>query len=123
MWLCVCVCLFSIEIQTAGQIGMKFGTEVVLKDLVGVGYSIGPQIQIWKDLGLDSFSRGVYKIKVVVHVPYSAWTQGQGIGLEALEGQCLAIPIYFIYPTKPYNLNTIFKTYFESSRAMLGNPS
>ena len=26
----VCVCLFSIEIQTTGQIGMKFGTEVVL---------------------------------------------------------------------------------------------
>ena len=31
--LCVClsVCVFSIEIQTAGRIGMKFGTEVVLK--------------------------------------------------------------------------------------------
>ena len=27
----VCVCLFSIEIETAGQIGTKFGTEVVLK--------------------------------------------------------------------------------------------
>ena len=35
--LCVCLsvwvsgCLFSIQIQTAGQIGMKFGTEVVLE--------------------------------------------------------------------------------------------
>ena len=93
------VCVFSIEIQTAGQIGTKFGTEVVLEggkvlggfrpgtptppgtgcvkgvrgasgastvcfgknfikqklqgtpNLVGVGHPIGPQIQIWKDLG------------------------------------------------------------------------
>ena len=28
---CGCVCLFSIEIQMAGQIGTKFGTEVVLE--------------------------------------------------------------------------------------------
>ena len=28
---CVSVCLFSIEIQTAGRIGTKFGTEVVLE--------------------------------------------------------------------------------------------
>ena len=28
---CVSVCMFSIEIQTAGQIGMKFGMEVVLE--------------------------------------------------------------------------------------------
>ena len=27
----VCVCLFSIEIQMAGRIGMKFSMEVVLK--------------------------------------------------------------------------------------------
>ena len=27
----MCVCLFSIEIQTAGRIGTKFGTEVVLE--------------------------------------------------------------------------------------------
>ena len=27
----VCVCVFSIEIQTAGRIGTKFGTEVVLE--------------------------------------------------------------------------------------------
>ena len=35
----MCVCLFSIEIQTAGRIGTKFGTQVVLeegKDLGGV---------------------------------------------------------------------------------------
>ena len=31
MCLCLSVCLFSIEIQTAGRIGMKFGTEVVLE--------------------------------------------------------------------------------------------
>ena len=31
MSVCVWVCLFSIEIQTAGQIRMKFGTEVVLE--------------------------------------------------------------------------------------------
>ena len=42
---------------------------------------------------------------------------------RALEGQCLAIPTYFTYLTKPYNLNTIFKTFFESSRATPGNPS
>ena len=27
----VCVCVFSIEIQTAGRIGTKFGTEVALE--------------------------------------------------------------------------------------------
>ena len=31
MSVCVSVCLFSIEIQTAGRIGTKFGTEVVLE--------------------------------------------------------------------------------------------
>ena len=31
MSVCVWVCLFSIEIQMAGQIRMKFGTEVVLE--------------------------------------------------------------------------------------------
>ena len=31
MLVCLCVCLFSIEIQAAGQIGMKFGMEVVLE--------------------------------------------------------------------------------------------
>ena len=31
MSVCLSVCLFSIEIQTAGRIGMKFGTEVVLE--------------------------------------------------------------------------------------------
>ena len=29
--LCVCLCVFSIEIQTAKRIGMKFGMEVVLE--------------------------------------------------------------------------------------------
>ena len=29
--MCLSVCLFSIEIQTPGRIGMKFGTEVVLE--------------------------------------------------------------------------------------------
>ena len=39
------VCLFSIEIQTAGWIGMKFGTEVVLeggKVLGGGGFDPVP---------------------------------------------------------------------------------
>ena len=36
MWVCLFVCVFSIEIQTAGPIGTKFGTEVVLKFLGGV---------------------------------------------------------------------------------------
>ena len=31
MSVCVSVCLFSKEIQTAGRIGMKFGMEVVLE--------------------------------------------------------------------------------------------
>ena len=31
MSVCVFVCLFSIEIQMAGRIGTKFGTEVVLE--------------------------------------------------------------------------------------------
>ena len=35
--MCLCVCLFSIEIQTAGRIGTKFGTEVVLEEGKGLG--------------------------------------------------------------------------------------
>ena len=30
MSVCLCVCLYSKEIQTAGRIWMKFGTDVVL---------------------------------------------------------------------------------------------
>ena len=67
----------------------------------------------------DSLPGGVYKIKVVVNVPNSAWPEGQGIGLE---GQCLAIPhtlVIILTLTTTYFL----KTSFESSRAMPGNPS
>ena len=53
-------------------------------NLVGVGHLIGLQIRIWKDLvpvcfwSLSaSLSRGVYKIKVVVNGPNSAWLHGQ----------------------------------------------
>ena len=35
----------------------------------------------------------------------------------------LAIPTYFTHQTKPFNLKTIFNTYFESSRATPGNHS
>ena len=42
---------------------------------------------------------------------------------DSLEGQCLAIPTYFWYHTRLKNFNTIFNTYFESSRATPGNPS
>ena len=42
-------------------------------DLVGVGHLIGPQIRIWKDLGLvcrgPALSNRVYKIKLVICVP------------------------------------------------------
>ena len=54
-------------------------------NLVGVGHLFRPQIWIWKNLGPVSFwsrghslSRRVYKIKVVVNVPNSAWPQGPG---------------------------------------------
>ena len=39
---------------------------------------------------------------------------GPGGARRALEGQCLAIPTYFWYQN--LSLNTIFNTYFESSR-------
>ena len=56
-------------------------------NLVRLGCLIAPQIRIWKNLGPVSFwSHGVYKIKVVLNVPNSAWQQGQGIGLEGLTG-------------------------------------
>ena len=75
----VCVCLFSIQIETPGRIRTKFGTEVVLGLVLtrypppGMGcvegvwgpsgasdvhfgcHSFGPQIQIRKDLGPMSF--------------------------------------------------------------------
>ena len=43
------VCVFSIEIETAGRIWMKFGRELVLKGgkvlggLVGVGHFLDPK--------------------------------------------------------------------------------
>ena len=67
--------------------GGKFIKQKLLgtPNLVGIGHLIGPQIQIWKDLGLVCFwslsallSRRVYKTKVVVNVANSAWPQGQG---------------------------------------------
>ena len=42
-WLYIkCVCLFSIEIQTAGRIRMKFGTEVVFEGERLLGGGGGP---------------------------------------------------------------------------------
>ena len=38
----VSVCLFSIEIQMAGRIGMKFGTEVVLEGGRFLGFFFYP---------------------------------------------------------------------------------
>ena len=42
--MCLSVCLFSIEIHTAGQIGMKFGMVVLegRKDLGGGGFDPVP---------------------------------------------------------------------------------
>ena len=42
---CVClsVCLFSIEIQMAGRIGMKFGMEVVLEGGKVLGGGVSTQ--------------------------------------------------------------------------------
>ena len=75
---------------TPGVQGVHFGRNFIKQKLLGtpnlvmVGHLIGPQIWIWKDLGPVSFwshghslSRGVYKIKVVVNGPNSAWPQGQ----------------------------------------------
>ena len=63
--------------------GGKFIKQKLLDNpnLVGVGHLTGPHI--WKDLGLDSLSRGVYKIKVVVHNHRDralAWRGPQGPG-------------------------------------------
>ena len=62
-------------------------------NLVGIGHLIGPQIRIWKDLGLVCFwshgvslSSRVFNTKVIVNVPNSAWPQGQGIGLHGPAG-------------------------------------
>ena len=45
----VYVCLFSKEIQMAGRIGMKFGTEVVLEGegSWGVGVNLVPHPRVW----------------------------------------------------------------------------
>ena len=94
--------------------------------LSGVGHLFGPQIWIWKDLGLDSLSRVVYNIKVVVNVPNSAWPQGQIISLEGPAGPWKAN--VWLSPHTLVNILTLTTTYFfkksfESSRAMPGNPS
>ena len=73
MTVCVLVCLFSIEIQTAGQIRMKFGTEVVLeggKVLMGVSTRYPPP-------------------------GYRVRKGGTGC-------HCLAIPLCLNHHTKPY---------------------
>ena len=42
------VCMFSIEIQTAGQIGMKFGMEVVFAGgkVLGGGFALYPHPRV-----------------------------------------------------------------------------
>ena len=74
----------------------------------------------------DSVSRRFKKIKVVVNVPNSAWPQGQGIGLEGPAGSWKA-NVWLSPHTLVIILNLtttyFFNTYFESSRAMPGNPS
>ena len=60
-------------------------------NLVGVGHLIGPQIQIWKDQGLDSFSRGVYKIKVAV--PMSGYPHIILVSNQILSLNTFLIPI------------------------------
>ena len=68
----------------------------------------------------------VYNTKVVVNVPKSAWQQGQGIGLEGPAGPWKAnsgYPHILLVSNQILSLNTIFNTYFESSRATPGNPS
>ena len=68
----------------SGASAVHFGGNFIKKkflvtpNLVGVGHLFGPQIWIWKDLGLvclwsrgASFPRRVYKIKVVVYVQNS----------------------------------------------------
>ena len=57
------VCLFSIEIQTAGQIWMKFGIEVVLR---GVGFDPvppPPAYGVWGASGASAMHFGEYFIK------------------------------------------------------------
>ena len=118
----------------------KFITQKLLgtPNLVGVGHFIGPQIRIWKDLGPvsfwshgASFPRRVYKIKAVVHIPNryppnSVWPQGQGIGLEGPTGLWKAnlwLSQHAWVINHHLHFNALFKTSFESSQAMPGNPS
>ena len=71
--MCLSVCVFSIEIQTAGWIGMKFGTEVVLdggKVLGGGGQPSTPHPQgmgcvkgVWGASGASTMSFGKNFIK------------------------------------------------------------
>ena len=43
MSVCLFVCVFSIEIQTDGQIWTKFGTELVLEGGKGSGRGVDPR--------------------------------------------------------------------------------
>ena len=87
---CLCVCMFSKEIQTAGQITMKFGKEVVLKGGKVLGF-FGPVppppgsgvhkggLGCLKSLR-GAFWQNLYKTKVVGHPQLSGggspfWTQ------------------------------------------------
>ena len=96
-----------------------FGQKIYQKKLqgtpnsVGVGHLIGPHIWIWKDLGLVCFwshgvslSKRVYNTKVAVNISNSA-----------------SCPNILLVSIQILSLNTLFKTSYESSWAMPGNPS
>ena len=90
--------------------------------LVGVGHLFGTRI--WKDLGLDSLSRGVYNTKVVVNVPNSAQPQGQGIGLEGPTGPWKAnvwLSRHTLVIILTLTTTYFFKKSFESSRVTQAN--
>ena len=73
MYVCMYVCMFSIEIQTAGRIFTKFGTEVVLKGRKVLGgfqpgtphpLGTGCVKGVW---GASGASAVLYKSKVAGH--------------------------------------------------------
>ena len=61
-----------------------------------------------------------------MYVPYSAWTQGQGIGLEGPIGPWKAnvwLSIHTLTIIVDLRTSILLNIYFESSRATPGNPS
>ena len=125
----------------SGASAMHFGEHFITQkllgapNLVGIGNLMGPQIQVWKDLGpvcfwscWASLSMGIFKMKVVVFVlnryldsflPIVYDHRDRALAWRGPAGTYVWLCQHNLVIKSKH---TLFKTSFEKSQAMTGHP-